>query len=152
MRAKCGNIWEHVATCVHLKQILQNVWNSLPFCENPICPDQVWKPVNNVLPFPRLSFWLRPRPGRDAKWSKYDYCSPHVSEPWSPENPWKPCLGCFTNKLGVQGFSEEWGSGKEGKRCVRMIRTARCSTRQRGSILQGELRGSQGRGFEHQST
>ena len=40
----------NVATCAHLKQICQNVRDSLPFCQNPVCPDPAWKPVTAAKP------------------------------------------------------------------------------------------------------
>ena len=46
--AKYGKAWQqHVATCAHLKQskLWQDVGDSWPFCENPVCPDPVRKPV-----------------------------------------------------------------------------------------------------------
>ena len=42
--AKCDKMWQHVRT---QKQIWQNVRNLRPFCENPVCPDPVWKPVTS---------------------------------------------------------------------------------------------------------
>ena len=46
MLATCGNIWQHLATCAHLTQTIaareRSVW---PFCEKPVRPDPVWKPV-----------------------------------------------------------------------------------------------------------
>ena len=40
-------LWQNVATCAHLKHG-QNVGNLWPFCENPVCPDTVRKPVNDA--------------------------------------------------------------------------------------------------------
>ena len=41
-----GKCEQNVATCAHLKQMIwQTVGDVWPFCENPGCPDPVWKPV-----------------------------------------------------------------------------------------------------------
>ena len=52
--AKCIKILQNVATCEHLTQLLQNVWDLCPFCENPVCPNPVWKPVINISCTPDL--------------------------------------------------------------------------------------------------
>ena len=33
------------AMCAHLNQAMANRGNLWPWCENPVCPDLVWKPV-----------------------------------------------------------------------------------------------------------
>ena len=41
--AKCGKMWQHVRT---KNKRLQHVGDLWPFCENPVCPDPVWEPVD----------------------------------------------------------------------------------------------------------
>ena len=47
--AKCDNMWQAMAKCGNAcalkNNMLQHVRNLRPFCENPACPDPVWKPV-----------------------------------------------------------------------------------------------------------
>ena len=43
----CDNILQNVARCAHLKQTMATcTW---PFCENPVCPDTVWKTVSYAM-------------------------------------------------------------------------------------------------------
>ena len=35
-------MWQHVRTRSKISQNAGNLW---PFCENPVCPNPVWKPV-----------------------------------------------------------------------------------------------------------
>ena len=48
--ATCGNMWQDVATCGNTCKLKSKMWQSVgnlwPFCENPVCPDPVWKSVN----------------------------------------------------------------------------------------------------------
>ena len=41
-----GNCEQHLATCTHILQLgMTKCVDSWPFCENPVCPDPVRKPV-----------------------------------------------------------------------------------------------------------
>ena len=53
----------NVATCAHLKQMLQDVGNLWPLSENPVCPDPVWKPVTEALGYPLFQRLRRERAG-----------------------------------------------------------------------------------------
>ena len=56
MFATYDNIWQHVTTCDNIlqnvatraqsKRNLTKLKEMWPFCENPVCPDLVWKPAN----------------------------------------------------------------------------------------------------------
>ena len=41
----CDNILQNVATCTRLKHNITKCEDLWPLCENPVCPDPVWKPV-----------------------------------------------------------------------------------------------------------
>ena len=42
---KVANIMANVATRAHFKQHIAKCKELWPFCENPVCPEPVWKPV-----------------------------------------------------------------------------------------------------------
>ena len=52
--ATCDNIWQHVARRAHIKQAMTTCTEMWPFCENPVCPDPVRKPMKIMSQMSRL--------------------------------------------------------------------------------------------------